>query len=301
MGTPEISAPILEALIQDGYNVVALITNEDKAVGRKKILEPTPTKVVALKYGIPVYQPHRIRLDYQWLSSLNPDVIVCMAYGQLVPNEVLNMPKYGCINLHGSLLPKLRGAAPIQRAIMEGDKLTGITLMQMVDKMDAGLMYDKAEVAIDPEDNYTRLAHKISDAGKALILKDLMPYLNGELPGVPQDEAAVTIAHIIKPENEKIPLDLPGQDFVNYVRGLSETPGGYLMLGNLKLKIYEAHVLNTEKTAPLGQIVLADKSLVFQGSDGQISIDVLQLEGKKKMDARSFLNGAHGLLGATLA
>ena len=162
-------------------------------------------------------------------------------------------------------------------------------------------MYDKAEVAIDPKDNYTSLAHKISEAGKALILKDLMPYLNGKLPGVPQDEAAVTIAHIIKPENEKIPLDLPAKDFVNYVRGLSETPGGYLMLGNLKLKIYGAHRVNDQKTAPLGQIVLADKSLVFQGSDGQISIDVLQLEGKKKMDARSFLNGAHGLRGETLA
>jgi methionyl-tRNA formyltransferase len=301
MGTPEISAPILEALVTNGFNVAALITNEDKAVGRKAILEPTPTKKVALKYGIPVYQPHRIRLDYQWLSDLKPDVIVCMAYGQLVPTEVLNMPKYGCINLHGSLLPKLRGAAPIQRAIMEGDRLSGVTLMQMVDKMDAGLMYDKVEVTIDPQDNYTKLAQKISDAGKALILKDLMPYLNGELPGVPQDESAVTIAHIIKPENEKIPLDLSAQDLVNYVRGLSETPGAYLMLGNLKLKIYGAHVVNSEVKSPLGQIVLADKTLVFQAKDGQVQIDDLQLEGKKKMDARSFLNGAHGLLGETLS
>ena len=120
-----------------------------------------------------------------------------------------------------------------------------------------------------------------------------MPYLNGELPGVPQDESAVTIAHIIKPENEKIPLDLSAQDLVNYVRGLSETPGAYLMLGNLKLKIYGAHLVNSEVKSPIGQIVLADKTLVFQAKDGQVQIDDLQLEGKKKMDGLSFLNGAH--------
>ena len=146
MGTPEISAAVLESLLKNGYHVVALISNEDKEVGRKHQLENTPTKKVALSYNVPVYQPHRIRLDHEWLKDLNPDLIITFAYGQIVPQEVLDAPKKGCINLHGSLLPKLRGAAPIQRAIMNGEKTTGVTLMQMVAAMDAGLMYDKEEV-----------------------------------------------------------------------------------------------------------------------------------------------------------
>ena len=199
MGTPELSAKVLEAMIEDGWNIVALVTNEDKEVGRKRVLTPTPTKQVALAHNIPVYQPHRIRLDHAFLDEIKPDVIVTFAYGQIVPDEVLNCPKYGCINLHGSLLPKLRGAAPIQRSIMEGHKKTGVTLMQMVAAMDAGLMYDKEEVEIAPDETYTSLQNKISDAGKRLILRDLLPYLNGELPGVPQNEDEVTFAAKIKP------------------------------------------------------------------------------------------------------
>lgn len=300
LGTPEISAPVLEALIVNGFNVVALVTNEDKEVGRKRILEPTPTKIVALAHNIPVYQPHRIRLDYGFLAPLKPDVIVCMAYGQIVPQAVLDMPKYGCINLHGSLLPSYRGAAPIQRAIMAGETQTGVTLMQMVDKMDAGLMYDKAEVSIAPQDNYTDLAKKISSAAVDLILKDLMPYLNGELPGVPQDESLVTIAHIIKPENEKLSLELTSHDLINMIRGLSLTPGGYFLFLNQKLKVYRAHQVSALVNAPIGALVSVSKELIFQAKDGQIAIDLLQMEGKKTMEAKAFLNGAHLNVGELL-
>ena len=300
MGTPELSAKVLEAMIEDGWNIVALVTNEDKEVGRKRILTPTPTKEVALRHNIPVYQPHRIRLDHAFLEELKPDVIVTFAYGQIVPDDVLACPKYGCINLHGSLLPKLRGAAPIQRAIMQGDSKTGVTLMQMVTAMDAGLMYDKEEVEIAPNETYTTLQEKISEAGKRLILRDLLPYLNGELPGVPQKEEEVTFAAKIKPEDEHIPLSLSASSFVSYAHGLSEEPGGYLFLKGEKLKIYLARKVNDEVKAPLGTIVEANKRLIFQAKDGQIEILSLQLQGKKKMDARSFLNGAHGLEGEIL-
>lgn len=301
LGTPEISASILEKMVENGCNIVALVTNEDKEVGRKKILEPTPTKKVALAHNIPVFQPHRIRLDNSFLPGLNADVIVCMAYGQIVPLEVLNAPKYGCINLHGSLLPLLRGAAPIQRAIMNGDKLTGVTLMQMVDKMDAGLMYDKKEVVIEENDNFSSLAKKTSDAGAELIIKDLLPYLNGELPGLPQDESLVTIAKKISPEDEKIPLSINCREFVNYVRGLSLTPGGYLLLNDEKLKIYAAHQVSSSLEAELGTIIKDKKEFLIQLNDGVISLDEVQLQGHKVMDAASFLNGSHGLLGQKLS
>jgi len=300
MGTPEISAYVLNVMIEEGFNVIALITNEDKEVGRKKVLEPTPTKKVALEHEIPVFQPHRIRLDYEWLGALHADVIVCMAYGQIVPQAVLDMPKHGCINLHGSLLPKLRGAAPIQRSIMNGDALTGITLMQMIDKMDAGLIYDKIQVTIDPRDNFSSLAPKMADAAAKLILKDLMPYLNGKLHGIPQEEDQVTFADKIKPENEHLPLCLSARDLVNYVRALSETPGAFLMLDGQKMKIYAAHVSSPGAHYSVGTIAKADRELQFQAFDGLVTIDSLQLEGKKKMDARSFLNGARDLTGKIL-
>lgn len=301
MGTPSISAKVLEALVLDDWNVVGVISNEDKATGRKHLLEPTPTKAVALRYGIPVFQPHRIRLDHGFLAPLEPDVIVCFAYGQIVPQEVLDAPKRGCINLHGSLLPKLRGAAPIQRAIMTGEKETGVTLMQMVSAMDAGVMYDKEIVAIDPKDNYTTLSEKISEAGQTLILKDLLPYLNAELPGIPQDEKKVTFAAKISPEDEHIPLSQSVDGFVRYCHGISETPGGYLLLDGKKLKIFDCEKANGDIGSPLGCIVKDRKELLVQGQDGQIRLLDVQLEGKKRMDAKSFLNGERGLLSKVLA
>ena len=157
MGTPSISSKVLEGLIENGYQVVAVIAQPDRPVGRKKILEPVPTKVVAEKYNIPVFQPVKIRKEFDFVYDLKPDVIVTLAYGQIVPQALLDIPKYGAINLHGSLLPKYRGAAPIQYALMNNEKVSGMTLMKMVKEMDAGEMYDKEIVAIDEEDNMTSL------------------------------------------------------------------------------------------------------------------------------------------------
>ena len=173
MGTPEISAHVLEGLISSGYNVIALIAQPDRPVGRKKILEPVPTKVVAEKHQIPVYQPVKIRKEYEFVKELNPDVIITLAYGQIVPQGLLDIPRLGCINLHGSLLPKYRGAAPIQYALMNNDKITGMTLMKMVKEMDAGEMYATEEVEISPLDNSTSLFNKMGEAALKLILRVL--------------------------------------------------------------------------------------------------------------------------------
>ena len=298
MGTPSISAKVLQAMIDDGYRFVGVIAQPDKPVGRHGELEKVPTKLVAEKYNIPVFQPIKIRKEYEFVKELNPDVIITLAYGQIVPQGLLDIPKYGCLNLHGSLLPKYRGAAPIQFSLINNDKVTGMTLMEMIDKMDAGRMYAKKEVVIDEEDNTTSLFEKMGDAAKELILEALPKYIDGELPGEIQDESLVTFCPTIKPEQEKLDLNLSVKDIFGWIRGLSDHPGAYFILDNLKLKVFKAKIINENVSGELGEIVRADKGgLVVQCKDGQIALLDVQKEGKKRMDYKSFLNGNQGLLG----
>ena len=296
MGTPEMSAKILESLIQDGFNVVALIAQEDKPQGRKVILQKVPTKVVAEKYNIPVYQPHRIRKEYEFVRDLKPDLILTMAYGQIIPQGLLDIPTLGCLNIHGSILPKYRGAAPIQRAIIDGETKTGVTLMEMVDKMDAGKMYAFEECEISPDDNYTQLCDKIVECGIRVVKNNLVAYLEGKLLGAEQDEKLVTFADKIKAEDERLDLSKPTKNILNWIRGLSEEPGGYIYLNGFKLKIFKAHQVSDKQNAPVGKVSI-NKRVVLQLSDGEIELDIVQLEGKKKMDAKSFANGNHQLDG----
>ena len=301
MGTPEISAKVLEGLILDGYNIVALIAQPDRLVGRKKILTPVPTKVVAEKYNIPVYQPEKIRKDYEFVKEINPDLILTLAYGQIVPQGLLDIPSLGCINLHGSLLPKYRGAAPIQYALKNNDIKTGMTLMRMVKEMDAGEMYATEEVDISIDDNSTSLFEKMGDAALRLSLRVLPLYLNGQLPGVPQDESQVTFAPSIKPEEERINLENTKEEIFGQIRALSEVPGAYLYLNELKLKIYKARIVSNEVIGEVGQIVKADKlGLYLQVKDGILALLDLQKEGKNRMDYKSFINGNQNILGAIL-
>ena len=301
MGTPDISAKVLQGLIDNGYHIIALIAQPDRPVGRKKILEPVPTKVVAEKYNIPVYQPVKIRKEFDFVYDLNPDVIVTLAYGQIVPQALLDIPKYGAINLHGSLLPKYRGAAPIQYALMNNDKVSGMTLMKMVKEMDAGEMYDKEEVEISLEDNATTLFEKMGDAALKLILRALPKYLNNELVGIPQDESLVTFCPTIKPEEEKLDLSKSKEEIFGYIRALADVPGAYLYLDEEKFKIYKSKIISNEIIGQIGEIIKADKNgLYIQLSNGILSLLEIQKEGKKRMDYKSFINGNQGLLGKVL-
>ena len=301
MGTPEISASVLEGLISNGYNIVALIAQPDRPVGRKKILTPVPTKVVAEKYNIPTYQPVKIRKEYDFVSELKPDLILTLAYGQIVPQGLLDIPSLGALNLHGSLLPKYRGAAPIQYALLNNEKKTGMTLMRMVKEMDAGEMYATEEVDIDEDDNSTLLFKKMGDAALRLALRALPLFVEGKLPGVPQDESLVTFAPSIKPEEEKIDLSKSKEEIVGQIRALSDAPGAYLYIGELKLKIYKAKVNSSEILGEVGEIVKADKlGLHLQVKDGIIAILELQKEGKNRMDYKSFVNGNQNLLKTVL-
>ncbi len=293
MGTPSIAAIVFEELIKEGFNFIGLIAQVDKPTGRKHTLTMVPTKVVANKYNIPVYQPLKIRKDYEFVKELQPDLILTMAYGQIVPQGLLDIPKYGCLNLHGSLLPSLRGAAPIQRAIINGDKLTGITLMEMVDKMDAGKIYAKEEVEISSDDNYSSLCLKMANAAIKVVKDNLLNYFLGKLKGEIQDESLVTFADKILPNEEKLSLTYSCDEFINYVRGLSDEPGGYILLDNKKLKIYRAIKINNN-VGTIGKINI-NKGVYLQLKDGLIRLNEIQLEGKKRMDDKSFANGNKAL------
>jgi methionyl-tRNA formyltransferase len=293
LGTPEISALSLQALIDAKFSVVGLVCQEDKETGREGVVEICATKKVALAHDIPVFQPHKIRLDFEWAKKLHFDVIVCMAYGQIVPLEFLQLAPKGALNLHGSLLPKYRGAAPIQRALMNGETVTGVTLMEMVAAMDAGRMYNKVEIKISEEDNYWTLSRRIGEAAAGMIGRDLLPYCNDELKGQKQREKDVTLAPKILPEDEHLPLTLSVKGARNYVRALAMAPGAYVLLNGKKLKIFKAHIENSQSIRAVGEIIPDKKEIFVQFYDGWLSLDLVQLEGKKMMDAPSFLNGAH--------
>jgi len=293
LGTPEIALYPLKALFEAGFKIAGVVSQEDKAVGREGKILMSPTKRYALSKNIPIFQPHRIRKDYEFANKLYFDVIVCMAYGQIVPMELINLAPKKAINLHGSLLPKYRGAAPIQRAIMNGERITGVTLMEMVAEMDAGRIFDKIEIPIEASDNYSLFYKKMGEAAALLIVNDLLAYLNDELPGVKQDESLVSFAYKITSREEKMPLSLSSKQAIDYIRSLSEEPGAYLLFRDKKLKIFKAQKWNEDVSFPIGTIVKNKKNLLLQLSDGVISLLDIQLEGKKRMDATSFLNGAH--------
>ena len=289
MGTPDIAKVILEGLIANEYNIVGVVAQEDKPVGRKGIIKPVPTKEVALKHDIPVFQPQKIRLDYSFIEEIKPDLIITCAYGQIVPQGLLDIPKLGCINVHGSLLPKYRGASPIQQALIHNDKVAGVTIMEMIDKMDAGRMFYKKEIVLDELENYTSLYDKMASSGLEALLEMLPDYIEGKNQGEEQDESLVTSCRKITKEQEHLSLDYSVDEFIGYVKGLSYTPGAYLLLDDQIFKILMAKKLNDKVSHEVGEIVEADKQgLVLQLKDGQISLLEVQKQGKNKMDYKSF-------------
>lgn len=292
MGTPVFSQYILEKLILAGYNIVALISQPDRPVGRKRIITPTPTKEIALKYNIPVYQPEKIKEDYEFVRELKPDLIITCAYGQFVPQGLLDIPPHGCINIHASLLPKLRGGAPIQHALIDGFDKTGITLMEMIKKMDAGRMYAKIETNITDEDTYDTLHDRLKLLAADLILNNLDLYLEGKLEGVVQDESEVTISPNISKEEEHIDFNKTSREVFNLIRGLSSIPGANFLYNNEVVKVYRSKILECNKDVEPGTIVNISKdSIDIKTFDGAVGITELQLQGKTRIKVKDYLNG----------
>ena len=294
MGTPEFSVPVLEALIEN-YQVVGVVTQPDKEVGRHHEIKPTPVKEVALKNNILVLQPQRIKKEYQEILDLKADLIVTCAYGQMIPKEILDAPKYGCINVHASLLPKLRGGAPIHRAIINNETRTGITIMYMVEKMDAGDILAQEETPIFKEDNVGILHDRLSKMGAKLLIETIPDLINGKIKPIPQKEEEVTYAWNIKREEEKIDFNQRTIDIYNQIRGLNPWPGGYALLEGKVVKIYEARIsdsfFTTKKNGEIGKIY--EDGIGVSTKDGEIIITKLQPSGKRKMLAKEYLNGVH--------
>lgn len=301
MGTPSISAKVLRGLLDIGFDVVGAVTNPDKQKGRGKAFCPSPVKEVALEKGIKVFTPFKIREDYSFIDDISFDAIVTMAYGQIVPMDLLNKAKYGAYNLHGSLLPMLRGAAPMQRALEMGLGKTGVTLMEMVAKMDAGKMFAKKEIEILDEDNLTSLSEKVADASIDLCRDYLLDVINGNIKGEEQDESLVTFASKIDKEEEHLDLTKDINVLFNKIRMLSYEPGGYLCLDGKKMKILKAKIFDDSVSKEIGCLRLEGKKALLQAKGGNLLLEEIQLEGKNKMDGLSFANGYSSYNGALLS
>ena len=295
MGTPDFSVGVLERLINDGYEIVGVVTQPDRPVGRKRILTPPPVKVTAEKHGIPVLQPEKIRVDSEVdkVLALNPDLIVTAAFGQILPNRLLEAPKYGCINVHASLLPELRGGAPIHYAIMQGKEKTGVTIMYMVEKLDAGDMLSKVEVPIEETDHTGSLHDKLSKAGAQLVSETIPKLLNGEITPIKQNEEDATFAFNIKREQELIDWTQGGEAVYNHIRGLHPWPVAYTLLNGTVLKVWWGEKVKTAKQGSAGEVLDIEKDgfVVKTGNDTAIKITDLQLAGKKRMTAEQMLRG----------
>ncbi len=292
MGTPDFAVPVLQGLI-DNYKVVGVVSQPDKMVGRHQEVVATPIKELALKYNIKVLQPEKIRAQYQEVLALEPDIIVTCAYGQIIPKEILDYPRLGCINVHASLLPKLRGGAPIHRAIIEGYKKTGITIMYMDVKMDNGDIILQRETEIRQEDNLESLHDRLSLMGKELLLEAMPSIINGTNERIKQDEAEVTFGYNIKREEEHIDFNKTSLEVVNLIRGLSPVPGANALLDGNEMKIYNAYANAGGKGKP-GEIVnIYKKGIGVMCADGEVVITEIKPFGKKKMDVASYLNGVN--------
>lgn len=293
MGTPDFSVPILRSLIEEGYNIVGVVTQPDRPKGRKKVLTPPPVKVEAEKHNIRVLQPEKIRHEIQDVLALEPDLIITAAFGQILPKELLEAPKYGCINVHASLLPELRGGAPIHYSILQGKTKTGITIMYMAEKLDAGDILTQIEVEIAERDTVGSLHDKLSAAGVKLLLETLPPLLKGNLTPKKQDETKATFASNIKRDQERIDWAKTGEEIYNQIRGLNPWPVAFTTYQNQLMKIWWGEKLQSNQDVPPGTIIGHDEAgiIVSTGNHTAIKITELQPSGKKKMTGEEFLRG----------
>lgn len=301
MGTPEISATCLKKLLDDGHNVASVISREDKPRGRKMIMTPTETKALALEKGIAVYTPKTLR-DEEFatlLKELSPELIVVVAYGKILPPEVINYPKYGCINLHVSLLPKYRGAAPMQRAIMEGEKKTGVTVMYMDEGLDTGDIIAVSEFDIGPTDDFEAIHDRSAEIGSALLSKTIYDIESGNINRIKQDDSLATYASKVEKEDCKLDLTLSAKKLDFIIRGVTPIPGAFVYHNGKMLKINKATPI--DKNAEAGKVVALDEkgegSITVGCGEGSLLVTSVIPEGKGKMTAGDFIRGRKIALG----
>ncbi|XEC97624.1 methionyl-tRNA formyltransferase [Paenibacillus tarimensis] len=298
MGTPEFAVPSLNMLLDNGYDVVAVVSQPDRPKGRKKQLSPPPVKEAALQRGLPVLQPQRMRSPEaaEQIAELQPDLIVTAAYGQILPKAVLELPRFGCINVHGSLLPKYRGGAPIQRAIMNGERVTGVTIMYMAEGLDTGDMISRVEVPIGPDDTSGTLFENLSRAGAELLLKTLPAIVDGTASAEPQNDDEATYAPNLSREDERIDWTRSAFQINCQVRGLSPMAGAFTYLNGEVFKVWACTIHSGKPASPermTGEVLAADAGgILVQTGDGMLRLTLIQPAGKKQMPASEWVKGA---------
>lgn len=295
MGTPDFSVPPLEKLIENNYEVALVVTQPDKERGRGREVSMSPVKQCALKHNIPVFQPQKIRESeaVEYLRGFGADIFVVAAFGQIVSEEILNMPKFGCVNIHASLLPKYRGAAPIQWSILDGEEYTGVTIMKMAKGVDTGDIYSSKSVKIEDDETADSLFDKLTYVGAELLIETLPKIENGSLIPTPQDESLSTHTSKITKEMGKIDWSFDAARIERYVRGLNSWPSSYSYLDKKTLKIWKAKVtdVSTKKEIPGAIVEVSKDYFVVATKDYGVALYEIQLEGKKRMTVHDFLLG----------
>lgn len=294
MGTPDFAVPVLEALIKN-HEVVAVVSQPDKPKGRGKKLQPTPVKAVAEANNIPVYQPERIKNDefVDFLEKIEADIYVVVAYGQLLSQRILDIPKYGCVNVHGSLLPKYRGAAPIQWSIIDGEEKTGVTIMYMVKKCDAGDMILKKEIEIDSEDTYETLHDKMAPVGAEALIEALDSIEKGQAKAEKQDDSLSCYASMITRDMGIIDWSKSSKEIKNKIRGFNPVPAAYTNYGEDILKIFNVDILEGYDNGEIGEILAVDKKkgFVVKTGNGAVMVTEIQAKGGKRMNCADYMRG----------
>lgn len=296
MGTPDFAVASLEALLSSGHEIIGIVTQPDRPKGRGKKVAYSPVKEIALKHGLTVYQPQRVKTTefYQLLDELKPDLIVVVAFGQLLSKEILNHPPYGCVNVHASLLPRYRGAAPIHWSVIDGEAETGVTTMFMDEGLDTGDMIFKACIPIEAKDTTGVIHDKLARLGGEVLVATVKALEEGSAPRIPQDDALSCYAPLLTKEHEVIDWEKDAHQINNLVRGMNPWPGVYTYLDGKRLKIKEATVYKlNEQKASVGQVVkvLPEEGFVIQTGKGSILVTAVQLEGAKALPSPAFLRG----------
>ncbi len=292
MGTPEFALPSLEKLIEEKYDICAVFTKPDKPQGRKRIITPPPVKVFAQEHGLQVFQPEKLKIreTYDLIKSLNPDAIVVVAYGKILPKNIIDMPKYGCINVHGSLLPRYRGAAPIQWSIINGDKVTGISTMFMDEGLDTGDILLQSKVSINGDETSEELKKRLSVIGADLLIKTLKELENGTLERIKQDDSQATLSPPLDKITGDIDWQKTAQEIHNLVRGSNPWPIAHTLLRGKNFKIYKTRVSTYRSYYP-GKVISTDPLIVGCGNNTSLELLEVQIEGKKRMTASDFSRG----------
>ncbi len=295
MGTPSFAIPSLEALIENGHDIPAVFTQTDKPKGRGNKIAFSPVKEFALSHNIPVYQPNSLKKEtdiyYPILKDLNPDMIVVAAYGKILPVEILELPKCGCINVHGSLLPKYRGAAPIQWTVLNGDEFGGVTTMQMAEGLDTGDMLLTEKVAVKENETASELYDRLSYVGASLLIKTIDGLVSEEITPVRQDEAEATYAPMLTKDMCAIDFTKPASEVHHKILGLSDSPGACCYLDGKRLKVYRSELDSTEKTNSEPGVIIDEHSFTVSCGSGSVRFTEIQAEGSKRMNVSDYLRG----------